>query len=89
MGLIFLLLVGAILGWVAAIMMRAEDSRGIQLNIAVGIAGAMFAGIVLNPLLNGGSIVEGSYSVDSLLTASLGTVAMLCLLNVLRSRETR
>ncbi|MBO9517612.1 MAG: GlsB/YeaQ/YmgE family stress response membrane protein [Porphyrobacter sp.] len=89
MGLIFLLLVGAILGWVAAIVMRAEDSRGIQLNIAVGIAGAMFAGIVLNPLLNGGSIVEGSYSVDGLLTASLGAVAVLCLLNVLRSRETR
>lgn len=89
MGLIFLVLVGAILGWVAAIIMRAEDSRGIQLNIAVGIAGAMFAGIVLHPLLNGGSILEGSYSIDGLLTASLGTVGVLCLLNVLRNREAR
>jgi uncharacterized membrane protein YeaQ/YmgE (transglycosylase-associated protein family) len=89
MGLIFLLLVGAVLGWVATIIMRAEDSRGIQLNIAVGIAGAMFAGIVLNPLLNGGSILEGSYSVDGLLTASLGTIAMLFLLNVLRKPEAR
>jgi uncharacterized membrane protein YeaQ/YmgE (transglycosylase-associated protein family) len=87
MGLVFLVVVGGMLGWLAAIIMRKEDSRGLALNVAVGIAGALVAGLVVHPLLGGGSLLDGSYSVDGLLTALFGSVAVLLAVNLLRDRE--
>ena len=41
MGLLFMIVVGAILGWLAAIVLKIEAPRGILLNIAAGVAGAL------------------------------------------------
>ena len=89
MGLVFLVVVGGMLGWLAAIIMRCEDTRGMGLNVAVGIAGTLVAGLIVHPLLGGGSILEGRYSVDGLLTALLGAVAVLLAVNLLRDRHAR
>ena len=89
MGLVFLIIVGAMLGWLAAIIMRAEDARGMMLNVAVGIGGAVVAGLVVSPLLGGGNILAGTYSVGGLLTALFGAVAVLLAVNLLRDREAR
>jgi uncharacterized membrane protein YeaQ/YmgE (transglycosylase-associated protein family) len=87
MGLVFLLVVGGLLGWLAAIIMRIEDTRGVAANVAVGIAGALVAGLVVHPLLGGGSLLEGRYSVDGLLTALVGSIVVLLAINLLRDRE--
>ena len=87
MGLVFLVVVGGILGWLAAIVMRAEDSRSILLNVALGIGGALFAGLVVYPMLGGGSLLAGDYSVDGLLIALLGSLAVLVAVNLLRDGE--
>jgi uncharacterized membrane protein YeaQ/YmgE (transglycosylase-associated protein family) len=87
MGLVFLVVVGGMLGWLAAIVMRMEDTRGIAQNVAVGIAGALVAGLVVHPLLGGGNLLEGRYSVDSLLTALFGSIVVLIAVNLLSHRE--
>jgi uncharacterized membrane protein YeaQ/YmgE (transglycosylase-associated protein family) len=87
MGLVFLLMVGGLLGWLAAIIMRAETSRGIAFNIAAGIAGALVAGLVIGPLLGRGNLLEGTYSVDGLLVAFAGTVVFLFMVNMFRGRD--
>ena len=87
MGLVFLVVVGGMLGWLAAIIMRTEDTRGLAINVAVGIVGALVAGLVVHPLLGGGSLLEGRYSVDALLTALFGTILVLIAVNLLRDRE--
>jgi uncharacterized membrane protein YeaQ/YmgE (transglycosylase-associated protein family) len=87
MGLVFLLVVGGLLGWVAAIIMRAETSRGIALNVAAGIAGALIAGLVIGPLIGRGNLLEGTYSVDGLLVACAGTVVFLFLVNLFGGRD--
>ena len=46
-------------GWLASIVMRTDGQQGILLNIVVGIVGAVLAGLVLAPLLGGGSITSG------------------------------
>jgi uncharacterized membrane protein YeaQ/YmgE (transglycosylase-associated protein family) len=90
MGLVFLLVFGAILGWLAAIVMRADDRRGVTINMLLGIGGALFAGLVVHPWMNGGSLLAGRYGVDGLLTAVVGSLAVLLVANVLRSnRELR
>jgi uncharacterized membrane protein YeaQ/YmgE (transglycosylase-associated protein family) len=87
MGLVFLLVIGGLLGWVAAIIMRAETRRGIGFNVAAGIAGALVAGLVIGPMIGRGNLLEGTYSVDGLLVAFAGTVGFLFLVNLFRGRD--
>ena len=58
MGIIVLLIVGGILGWLASIVMRTDAQQGIFLNIVVGIVGAMLGGFLLTPFIGGGSITR-------------------------------
>jgi len=84
MGLILLIIVGGILGWLASIVMRTDAQQGIFLNVIVGIVGALVAGIVLNPLIGGGNIMAGDFSMSSLLVSFLGAVVLLALVNFIR-----
>ena len=89
MGLVFLIVFGSVLGWLAAIIMRSEDRRGLMLNVALGIGGALLAGLVAPLLLGGGSLLEGHYSVDGVIAALFGALALLLTVNMLRDREVR
>lgn len=84
MGVIFLVVIGATLGWFASVAMHQDDRSGTLRNVAVGIAGAFFAGLVLNPLLGGGNLLAGSYHVSALLISLLGSVSLLAVVNLLR-----
>lgn len=87
MGLVFLIVIGAILGWLAAIIARTETVQGLLLNLAGGIGGALIAGLVVYPLIGGGSLLGGNYSVDGLLTALAGAVVLLVAVNLWRDDE--
>jgi uncharacterized membrane protein YeaQ/YmgE (transglycosylase-associated protein family) len=87
MGLVFLVVLGGMLGWLAAIINRAENARGMLLNVATGVGGALLTGLVLAPLLGAGNILDGAYRVDGLLTALAGSLVVLVAVNVLRDRE--
>ena len=89
MGVVFLVVVGGIFGWLAAIIMRTEDTRGILLNIAAGIGGALATGLVVAPLLGLGHILDGRYSIAGLVTALGGAIVLLFAVNLLRDRELR
>ena len=89
MGLVFLVVLGAILGWLAAIIMRADSMRATLLNVMVGIGGALAAGLVIGPLLGLGTILDGRYSIAGLLTALAGSIVLLFAVNLLRNRELR
>ena len=89
MGLVFLVVVGGMLGWLAAIIMRADDARGTLRNVGIGIAGALLAGVIVAPLLGDGNILEGRYSVDGIVIGLAGAVAVLLTVNLLRNREVR
>ena len=89
MGLIILIVVGGILGWLASIVMRTDGQQGIFLNVIVGIVGALLGGFLLAPLLNfGGSITQG-ISVPSLLVSFLGAVILLAIVNLVRRGSVR
>jgi uncharacterized membrane protein YeaQ/YmgE (transglycosylase-associated protein family) len=84
MGLLFMVVVGAALGWLAAIILEIEVPRGILFNIAAGIIGALVAGLLVGPLLLGtASLLAGYYRVGSLLLSLAGAVALIAALNVI------
>jgi uncharacterized membrane protein YeaQ/YmgE (transglycosylase-associated protein family) len=89
MGLIILIIIGGILGWLASIVMRTDAQQGVLLNVVVGIVGALLAGFILNPLLGGGNIMNGDFSGSSLLVSFLGAVVLLAIVNLVRRGAVR
>ena len=87
MGLVFLIVIGGMLGWLAAIITRADSGASRLRNILLGIAGALITGLVIGPLLGGSNLLEGQYGIDSLLLALTGSVVVLLLVNLWRDGE--
>ena len=89
MGLIIVLVVGGILGWIASLIMRTDAQQGIILNIVVGIVGALLGGFLLTPLLGGASITTGALDIRSILVSLLGAVLLLAIVNLFRRNAVR
>ena len=89
MGLIILIIVGGILGWLASIVMRTDGQQGILLNGVVGIVGALLAGFIVNPMIGGGNIMNGDFSGSALLVSFLGAVVLLAIVNLVRRGSVR
>jgi len=90
MGLLFMIVVGAILGWLAAIILKIESPRGILLNIAAGVVGALLTGLFIGPLLLGSaSLLGGYYRVGALLLSLAGSIVVIAAFNVFWRRPLR
>jgi len=89
MGIIILIIIGGVLGWLASMVMRTDAQQGLLLNIVVGIVGALLAGLLINPLIGGGNIMNGDYSISSLLVSFLGAVVLLAIVNLVRRGSVR
>jgi uncharacterized membrane protein YeaQ/YmgE (transglycosylase-associated protein family) len=89
MGLIILLVVGGLIGWVASMIMRTDGQQGIFLNIVVGIVGAMLAGFIVTPLIGGAPITSGVISIPSVLVSLVGAIVLLAIVNLFRRGSVR
>ena len=89
MGIILWLIVGGVIGWLASIIMRTDAQQGIFLNVVVGVVGALLAGLLITPLIGGGTITQGSFSAVSLLISFLGAVVLLAIVNLVRRGSVR
>lgn len=89
MGIIILLVVGGLIGWVASMIMRTDAQQGIILNIVVGIVGSLLAGFLLTPLIGGAPITSGEISLPSILVSLLGALILLAIVNLFRRGAVR
>lgn len=89
MGLIILLVVGGLIGWLASIVMRTDGQQGIFLNIVVGIVGSVLAGWIVTPLIGGLSITSGAFDVRSLLVSFAGALILLAIVNLIWRNSVR
>ena len=89
MNLIFWIIVGGILGWVASMIMRTDAQQGIILNIVVGIVGALLGGWLLAPLLGTSTINQQDFSVSSLIVSLIGAIVLLAIINLVRKGKPR
>ena len=81
MGIIAWVILGALAGWIASIIMKTDEEQGALGNIIVGILGALVGGFVFN--LFGGEDVTG-FNLYSLLVATIGAVIVLFIYKSLR-----
>lgn len=72
MALLVLIITGALLGWIATIIVRVEDRAGILTHMAIGIASAVVAGL----FTNSGSFI-GGLSATAFVVALLASSAVL------------
>ena len=89
MGLLLVLIVGGIIGWLASIVMRTDAQQGIILNVVVGIVGALLGGFLLSSLIGGAPITSGAFDARSLLVSFLGAVILLAIVNLFRRGRVR
>jgi len=79
------LVVGALIGWVASIIMKTNSRQGLIADIIVGIVGAFIGGYFLSPLFNVGTINEGDFSIPALLVSLGGAVILLAVSKLFRN----
>ncbi len=78
MGIIAWIIMGALAGWIASMIMKKDSSMGAIANIVVGIIGAFIGGLLMN--FFGGEGVTG-FNLPSFLIALLGSVILLAIIN--------
>lgn len=84
------LLFGALVGWLASIVMRTDAQQGGLMNIIVGIIGAFIGGLVFSFLGIGGSNINNSdFSLGALLVSFVGAVILLGIVNMARRGTAR
>ena len=76
MNFIIYLIAGAVVGYVASLIMRTNSQQGLLLDIVVGIVGALLAGYVISPLLGIGTIND-AITIPTLLVSLVGAVILL------------
>ena len=79
------IIVGALIGWVASIIMKTNNRQGLIADIIVGIVGAFVGGYFLSPLFNVGTINEGDFSIPALLVSLGGAVILLAISKLFRN----
>lgn len=79
MGLIIILIVGALVGWVASMIMKTGG--GIVFDIVVGIVGALLAGFLFG---GGASILNAPLNITSILYSLLGAIILLAIVKLIR-----
>jgi uncharacterized membrane protein YeaQ/YmgE (transglycosylase-associated protein family) len=78
------IVVGLIAGILAKWVMPGPDPGGVVVTALIGIVGALIGGWVLEWLGFGGS--AGSFSLESILTATLGAIILLAIYRLLTRR---
>jgi len=84
MSIIGWIIIGALAGWIASMIMGRNESQGWLGNIVVGIVGALVGGFVWG-LLSGDEYVS-SFSIGTLLIAVLGAIIVLFIWGAVRGR---
>jgi uncharacterized membrane protein YeaQ/YmgE (transglycosylase-associated protein family) len=83
MGFLAWLVVGAIAGWLASLVMKTNRQQGLLMDIVVGIVGAFIGGFLFNQFGTAG--VTG-FNVWSIFVAFIGAVVLLGLIRLLSGR---
>ena len=89
MGIIILIVVGGILGWLASIVMRTDAQQGILLNVVVGIVGALLGGWLISPLVGVPTINQDAFSLPAMLVSLVGAIILLGIVNLFRRGRAR
>ncbi|CAN5158939.1 GlsB/YeaQ/YmgE family stress response membrane protein [soil metagenome] len=81
MGLLYTILIGALIGWIASKLMGTDAQQGALANVIVGIVGSILGKWLFADVLNfGGASSAGEFSLIGLFWGVLGAVILIIIL---------
>ena len=80
MSFILWIIIGALAGWIASMIMKTNQEQGLLLDIIVGIIGAFIGGYVVSFL----GVDPDANLIISLITAVVGAVILLAIIKAVR-----
>jgi uncharacterized membrane protein YeaQ/YmgE (transglycosylase-associated protein family) len=83
MGIILYIVFGALIGWIASMIMGRNAEQGALGNIIVGIIGA-FIGSWIMGLFGSSGVSLANFSLRTFLVALLGAIVLLFIVNLFR-----
>ncbi len=86
MGIIAWLVVGAIAGWLAGMLVKGDESLGVIGHIVLGIVGAIVGGYGGGLILGRDLMVTG-FNLESVVVAFLGAVALIAVSRMFTRRR--
>lgn len=81
MGILLWIIFGALVGWIASLIMNTDPEQGALLNIVVGIVGASLGGWLMSMMGEGG--VSG-FNLYSFIVALVGAVVLIAIVKAVR-----
>ncbi|PIR89306.1 MAG: GlsB/YeaQ/YmgE family stress response membrane protein [Candidatus Harrisonbacteria bacterium CG10_big_fil_rev_8_21_14_0_10_40_38] len=81
MGIILWIIFGALVGWIASLIMNTDAEQGAIFNIIVGIVGAVIGGWLMSFFGKSGI---GGFNIYSFLVALLGACLFIAIVKVVR-----
>ena len=81
------LVVGALIGLVAGLLMRGNDDQSVFVNVLVGVLGALVAGWIIAPYFGLHAGDPKVLDFGALSVALVGAIVSLALLSVIRGRR--
>jgi uncharacterized membrane protein YeaQ/YmgE (transglycosylase-associated protein family) len=85
MSIIGWIVLGAIAGWVAGLLVKGDEGMGVIGHVVLGIVGALIAGFVVT-LITKEDPMDGVLDISSLVTAIVGAVVLVIVVNMLQGR---
>lgn len=82
MGILLWILFGALVGWIASLVMRTDESQGAIANVIVGIVGAIIGGFIAE--LIGWEGITG-FNLGSFLLALAGAIVLIAIVRMITS----
>ncbi|MEK9155872.1 MAG: GlsB/YeaQ/YmgE family stress response membrane protein [Patescibacteria group bacterium] len=84
MSWIIVIIVGALVGWLASIMMKTDEQQGLLANVIVGVVGALLAQLIFGLILGIGSAqAAGDFSIWGVVWGVIGAVILIWVLRAL------
>jgi uncharacterized membrane protein YeaQ/YmgE (transglycosylase-associated protein family) len=80
LNIILWIIFGALVGWIASLIMRTDAEQGAVANVIIGIIGAFIGGAIAR--LFGGEGVTG-FNLGSILLAILGAIVLIFFIRLL------
>ena len=87
MGLLSWLIVGAIAGWLAGLLVKGDESMGVIGHIVLGIIGALVGGFLFGLVTPGGRDYINGINIETIVTATIGAVIAVVLFNAVLGRS--
>ena len=79
------IVVGAIAGWLAGLLVKGDEGMGVIGHVLLGLVGALAGGWIVSQV-TGNDPMDGVFDISTIVTAVVGAVVLVVLVNMMRGR---